>query len=120
MAAYLRCLNVGQREVGEEVGVTERTIRRWERDPDWGEALKVARVRWLASMDQESRARLYRELATKGKGSLGLALTFLERTDSSLRPAEVDGGGGAVNVQVMIGAQLGMFQGGHDAAAEVG
>jgi hypothetical protein len=50
-AAFLRLLGNSQNETAAAIGVSERSIRRWEASPDWPKAIEEADRRWLKNLD---------------------------------------------------------------------
>jgi transcriptional regulator with XRE-family HTH domain len=77
-----------QKQAAKAVGVTERTLRRWEADEKWPDACAGARGRWLQGVEVEARAALAEELKNKtNRGRGELALKVLERLDPVFAPA---------------------------------
>ena len=86
-AAYLRMLGATQSEAAEAVGRKERTIRSWESDSRWPQAMADARERWLSGVEGAARATLLACVRDPKKGDL--ALKVLERLDHALSPHQV-------------------------------
>lgn len=82
-AAYLRMKGRTQQETGDEVERTRRTIRRWENDPTWSDALTEARDRWMQDLVQEASATLITAIRN---GDPVRAMQVLERLDPDLAP----------------------------------
>jgi len=54
-AAFLRLLGNTQSEAAAAVGLSERTVRRWEARPEWSQAIREAESRWLKGLDPQMR-----------------------------------------------------------------
>ena len=76
-AAAMRDLGLTQRETGSVVGVTERTIRNWERHPSWQEAIQAARrsTPWHTDIVRAAERTVLRAIA---QGDVELAWRVLE------------------------------------------
>jgi DNA-binding transcriptional MerR regulator len=83
-AAYLRLLGATQSEAAKGVGCSSRTIRRWEREVLWLEAVQEAKRRWLSGVENAARVALLRALQEPDAGLF--ALRVLERLDPRLAP----------------------------------
>ena len=75
-AAAMRDLGLTQCETATIVGVTERTIRNWEKHPSWREAVTAARrdTPWLIDVVQVARRTILRAIA---QGDVELAWRVL-------------------------------------------
>lgn len=76
-AAAMREIGLTQRETATIVGVTERTIRNWEKHPSWREAVSAARrdTPWLIDVVEVARRTVLRAIA---QGNVELAWQVLE------------------------------------------
>ena len=83
-AAYLRMTGASQRPAAKAVGVSERTLRRWEADKRWPTACAEARGRWLHGVEIEARAGLARGLQNDQDGHLSFKV--LQRLDPDFAP----------------------------------
>lgn len=103
-AAYLRMLGNTQEVAGKAVGVDERTIRRWESDPEmWERARAEARARWLNDAADAARTAVLNSLKM---GNADLGKWMLERVETALAPPkqkhELAGeGGGPLVVEIL-------------------
>lgn len=97
-AAYHRFCGDTQPETAQKVSRSERTIRRWESEPSWGDAKREAANLWLDDLEREARSTL---LSAVSGGDPVRAMQVVERLDEALSPAaqklehsgEVDTGG---------------------------
>lgn len=84
-AAKLRLTGSTQQDTAEELGISARTLRRWERGDDWGEAVREARKGpYLTSLGFESLRVVYKEIAEEENATL--ARQMVERLYGDLAP----------------------------------
>lgn len=83
-----------QEETAQKVGRSARTIRNWEDEPWWPDAVSEARDTWLSDVVREARAALYLQLK-KARDPVR-AMAVLERMDPDFAPPkqEVEHSGG--------------------------
>ena len=96
-AAAMRDLGLTQCETGTIVGVTERTIRNWEKHSSWQEAMEEARqsTPWHIDIVAAAQRTVLRAIA---QGDVELAWRVLEpvfERANSLRDGALSGGLGA-------------------------
>lgn len=83
-AAYLRMLDNTQEATAKGVGVSLRTIQRWESEKeDWERARREAASRWLSDATDAARRAF---LGSLKLGNADLAKWLLERVDEALLP----------------------------------
>jgi len=87
-AAYIRSLGGTQTQAAKAVGRAERTIRLWEADERWPQAMEEARDRWLSGIEGAARKTLLSCLSGGKNGDL--ALKVLERLEPALSPHRKD------------------------------
>lgn len=96
-AAFERMCGATQEDTAQKVDRTSRTIRKWENDDTWPDALEEARDRWLTTVVQEARATL---LQAVREGDPIRAMQIVERMDADFAPpkqevehsGEIEGG----------------------------
>lgn len=81
--AYLRIWGHTQIQCAKGVGISRRTMQRWEASDWWGEACKEATGRWMVNLVQEARSTLIRAIRD---GDADKALEILERMDPEFVP----------------------------------
>ncbi len=110
MVAYLRALGVTWAACASAVGVSLRTVHRWQEHESWSDAVKEAADRWHVDMDQKSRAvitQAVEKFADDPTEAGKTARWYLERTDPRLAPPAIQhqlsgSEGGAV--PIIVGA----------------
>jgi len=82
-AAFFRLMGATQHAAGTTVGVSARTVRQWEREPDWRAATEQARDRWINGITDEARSTISRAIRS---GDTRTAKWLLERLDPNFTP----------------------------------
>lgn len=85
-----------QDEIGEKVGRSASTLRRWMRDDTWEQAKAEAEDRWLQEVMREARHTVLSAIATERDqegtverwGDHELAFEIIQRRDDRVRPRE--------------------------------
>jgi len=92
-AAYLRLLGRSQAETAVAIGVSERTIRRWETRVEWPQAIKEAESRWTKNLDQKMMrvmegtvARLPEDLQVGSREAYSFLKWYAERRYPEFAP----------------------------------
>lgn len=85
-AAYFRALGSSQAAAAEAAGVSERSLRAWEKSPWWPRAHAEAVDRWRVDLSAAARKSLL-DAIKGGDGKLGLDV--LERLDRTLAKKEL-------------------------------
>ena len=101
---FLRILGATQREAANAVGISERTVRTWEHEASWPDAIAEARSRWLDAAGDRARRALWVGLGANDQAS---ARWVLERVEPALaapvQRTEVTGAnGGPLGTMVQI------------------
>ena len=81
--AHMRQLGCSQSEAAKAMGVTTRTVGRWEVCSWWPDVQREAAERWLEGLAARARRGLEGAVLEDGR----LALQVLERIEPALAPA---------------------------------